>query len=1001
MEVKESHLKRSLFFIEALQKVQRQVHPNLHARKDALEYIDSLIQQLLNMLCQSQPHTVTDVEDCVKKTFPHPIDKWAIGDANTALEKGKKKSPLVLPVEKLHPILVKEVLGYKVDFQVSLYIVAVLEYIAADIFKLAGNYVRNIKHSEITSQDIKVAMCADKVLMDMFFQDDEVSFSVEEEPVKQGSLKYEDIVKDLILEETQHVRDLNMIIKVFRDPFEKLFPKSGDLDAIFSNIFEVYEFSTKLLSSLEDVVEATEENSVPLIGGIFEELAENAEFVVYERYAEDLMKPHGRERLNILLQRKDLKETLDNTGNGFRDAVKYVLPKSLLGPIYHCLHILDVIKTLQSTSPTEEDQESLEQASGLLHQTKLKLDIICKDTLPKRKPGETSLRCYGRMGRQAALNKMNDLQKSIDGWEGKDIAQSSNEFVMDGVVSKYAGKRLTERHVFLFDGLLILCKQNLRRSSVTGPVGEYRLKDKFHLRKLTINDKDDTPEVKNAFEIQLKDQPSMTLVAKSIDEKNNWMWALVSLQKRSFLERMLDSRLLAEEKAQPLRLPSPEHYRFAEEDSEDNIVIDSTSPIGESPVIKGGTLLKLVERLTYHMYADPKFVRTFLTTYRSFCKPQELLKLLMERFEIPDPVLPEEESDSNEASSPTSPSANPANREDLKRFRKEYCKPVQFRVLNVLRHWVDHHYYDYERDESLLTNLEDFLEAVKGKAMRKWVESITKVIQRRKQAKTEPKDIVYEKELPPIEWHIARTPDQFDLMQLHPIEIARQVTLLEFDLYRAVKPSELVGSTEKKDKRESAPNLHKMIHFSTMFTFWLEKCIVEAENFEERVAVMSRIIEIMIMFQENNNFSGVLEVVSAMNSAPIHRLEHTRLELPTKLSKALEEACELNSDHLRKYIEKLRSINPPCVPFLGMYLTNILHIEEGNPDILPNKEGIINFSKRRKVAEITGEIQQYQNQPYCLSLEADIRGIKREGEFIKWPPEFVVATQQLVPDTEI
>ncbi len=113
--------------------------------------------------------------------------------------------------------------------------------------------------------------------------------------------------------------------------------------------------------------------------------------------------------------------------------------------------------------------------------------------------------------------------------------------------------------------------------------------------------------------------------------------------------------------------------RYAEEDSEDNIVCEEGQKSRAGvPLIKGGTLLKLIERLTYHKYADPSFVRTFLTTYRSFCKPQELLTLLIQRFEIPEPPATEEDQIAMER-------GTPVVREDLKRFKKEYAQPIQLR----------------------------------------------------------------------------------------------------------------------------------------------------------------------------------------------------------------------------------------------------------------------------------------------------------------------------------
>jgi len=65
------------------------------------------------------------------------------------------------------------------------------------------------------------------------------------------------------------------------------------------------------------------------------------------------------------------------------------------------------------------------------------------------------------------------------------------------------------------------------------------------------------------------------------------------------------------------------------------------------------------------------------------------------------------------------------------------------------------------------------------------------------------------------------------------------------------------------------------------------------------------------------------------------------------------------------YRAALREAKLPCIPFLGLYLTDLTFIEDGNKDFLGNGD-FINFDKRLKFSKVVLELHQFQKKPFVF-----------------------------------
>eukprot|EP00727_Mastigamoeba_balamuthi_P014223 m51a1_g9423 hypothetical protein (1866) ;mRNA; f:376541-383341 len=365
---------------------------------------------------------------------------------------------------------------------------------------------------------------------------------------------------------------------------------------------------------------------------------------------------------------------------------------------------------------------------------------------------------------------------------------------------------------------------------------------------------------------------------------------------------------------------------------------------GSNPSIKHATKEVLIERLTTEKLADPTFMNHFLLTHNAHTPPARLLELLIQRYNS----VPATESGG-----------------------QDVINATRLRVFVVLKTWVER-LWNSSTSPELVAQLERFAtEAAQG-GMKTAAEGLLKTIKRKvsNSGDSRPLQTVFGREAPmpllPLGVMMGEAPCAVSIRSVHPRELARQLTLIELELFQAVKPWELVENAfNKKDKETLAPNVFALTQHFNRVSKWLAETILSEKNVQARAMLTTRTIDLAEECAALNNYNAVNEVIAALQSASVHRLARTWRRVSERSKQVLEDLRQLTSN-VKSYAllrQRLHTIHPPCIPYLGLYLTDLTFIEEGNPTMVGN---LVNFNKCRLLAAVIMEIQTYQQTPYCL-----------------------------------
>ena len=253
----------------------------------------------------------------------------------------------------------------------------------------------------------------------------------------------------------------------------------------------------------------------------------------------------------------------------------------------------------------------------------------------------------------------------------------------------------------------------------------------------------------------------------------------------------------------------------------------------------------LVEKMIPHdSIVDPAFSAVFFLTFRLFATPTELVQALIHRYNVmPPPDLSEE---------------------DILRWQQYKGIPVRLRVSNFVKSWLEM-YWRPGVDDVVLRHLESFTRDALQQYFPGPSQRILDLIAMRQDTNTNlispkserardpgmsvnpptfsPSDIPRPLMTKALLANLRnKNFDSIAVTEFDALELARQFTIMECDLYCAIQPEEILETGQEGAKPPI--NVKAVSSLSTVITGWIAESILNEHDMKKRTLLVKFFIKV-------------------------------------------------------------------------------------------------------------------------------------------------------------